>query len=108
MKGFRIFILLSGILLVLYIAFEINKPRPIDWTVTISKEDKNPYGGYVLFHQLHDLFPGTVINSYRLPVYNQLNDFHDSNTAYLLIDPTLEFSEVDVDALLKYAASGNY
>jgi len=108
LKGYRIFILLSGLLLIFYVVFEINKPKPIDWSVSLSKEDKNPYGAYVLYQQLHDLFPGVTVNSFRLPVYNQINDFHDSNTAYLLIDPQLDFSEEDVDAILNYASNGNY
>ncbi len=108
MKGYRIFILLSCLLLIFYIVFEISKPTPVDWSVSLSKEDKNPYGAYILYQQLHDLFPGVTVNSFRLPVYNQLNDFHDSNTAYLLIDPELDLSEEDVEALFNYASAGNY
>jgi len=108
LKGYKSFIFFFSILLVLYIVFEITKPKPIDWSETLSKEDKNPYGSYILFHQLKDIFPNVVINSYRLPVYNQLNNFSDSNSAYLLIDPELTFSEPDVDAILSYAANGNY
>jgi hypothetical protein len=99
---------LFGFLLILYLIFEISKPKPISWTETLSKEDKDPYGAYVLFHQLKDLFPAAVINSYRQPVYNQLNNFSDSSTAYFLIDPFVNLSDQDISELLNYARSGNY
>ncbi|MBS1934921.1 MAG: DUF4350 domain-containing protein [Bacteroidetes bacterium] len=108
MKGYRIFILVFVVLLAIYIVAEINRPKPFDWSVTLSKEDKNPYGSYILYHQLNDLFPTAVISSFRLPVYDQVDNFSDSNTAYMLIDPQLELSEEDVNELLNYVSVGNY
>jgi hypothetical protein len=107
-KGYRTFIWIFVVLLALYIVAEINRPKPFDWRVTISKEDKNPYGGYVLYHELNSLFPTAAISSFRLPVYNQVDNFSDSNTAYLLIGQQLELSKEDVDELLNYVLQGNY
>ncbi len=42
-------------LFILYLIAEINKPKPIDWTVTISKQDKNPYGGFIIYKQLKNI-----------------------------------------------------
>ncbi len=96
------------VVLTLYFIVEANRPRPVDWTVTLSKEDKNPYGSYVLYNQLKNLFPGVGVTSYRLPVYDQVADLEDSNTAYVLIAPQLRLSHEDVDALLTYVVTGNY
>ena len=95
-------------LLVLYIIAEVNRPQPVDWTVTLSKADKNPYGGYVLFNRLKDLFPYANIQSYRKPAYNQLNNSFQENTAYFLLGESLPASQNDVDELLNYVTSGNY
>ena len=95
-------------LLVLYIIAEVNRPQPVDWTVTISKADKNPYGGYVLFNRLKDLFPYANIQSYRMPAYNQLNNSYQENTAYFLLGESIPASQNDVDELLNYVTSGNY
>src|SRR5438105_9132538 len=95
-------------MLALYILAEMNRPKPVEWKITLSKEDKNPFGGYILYHQLNDLFPAASIHSYRLPAYNQVNNSRDSNTAYILIDPQLSMSAEDVDELLNYVVSGNY
>lgn len=86
----------------------MNRPKPVDWQITLSKEDKSPYGSYILYQQLKDVFPKAVLSSYRQPVYNQVNNTSDSNTAYLLIEPSLEFSKDDMNELLNYVVAGNY
>ncbi len=108
MEGYKRFIFAFVAVLVFYIIAELNRAKPVDWTVTLSKEDKNPYGSYILYHQLVDLFPDAAIQSFRLPLYNQVNNFTDSNTAYLLLDPKLDLSEEDVNEILNYAVIGNY
>lgn len=96
------------LVMALYIVAETNRTLPIDWKVTLSKDDKNPFGGYILYRQLTDLFPAAHISSYRLPVYNQLNKHSRLNTAYLLIGDKLHLKSEDVRELLKYVRSGNY
>jgi hypothetical protein len=108
MKGYKLFIFLFGALLAVYVLGELNRPKAFDWSVTLSKEDKNPFGAYVLYRQLQDLFPASAINSYRLPVYNQLNNGEEKNTAYLLIEPDLDLTSEDINELLNYVSSGNY
>lgn len=95
-------------MLALYIVAEINRPKPVEWEMTLSKEDKNPYGAYIVYRQLKDVFPRANIQSFRLPVYNQVNNFDDVNTAYFLICPQLNISREDVEELLNYVVSGNY
>ena len=108
MKAYRRFIFAFVIVLALYIAAELNRPTPVNWSVTLSKEDKNPFGSYIFYNQLHDLFQEAEIKSYRLPVYDQINDYTDSNSAYFLIDPEFKFSKEDFDELLNYVSLGNY
>ena len=108
MKGYKRFVIAFGVLLVLYVLAEVNRPKPINWTVTMSKDDKNPFGSFILYKQLPDLFPNASINSYRLPVYDQINNYKDSNTAYLLLDPNLKLSDEDMNELLNYAVIGNH
>src|ERR1700736_2657701 len=108
MKGYKLFIFIFGALLAVYVLGELNRPKAFDWSVTLSKEDKNPFGAYLLYRQLQDLFPAAAINSYRLPVYNQLNNGEEKNTAYLLIEPDLDLTSEDINELLNYVSSGNY
>lgn len=108
MKGSRSFIIIFTVLFILYIVAEINKPKPVDWTVTLSKNDKNPYGSFIIYQQLADIFPNTAIQSFRTPVYNQLSHSQQTNTAYFIIEPAINLSDNDFAQLKKYVVKGNY
>jgi hypothetical protein len=104
----RITYIVLGLLFILYLLMEIYRPRQQDWSVSLSREDKEPYGSYLLYERLKDIFPKAEIASYRLPIYDQVNNSGDSNTAYLLIEPSLRLSKEDVDEMLNYVEMGNY
>jgi hypothetical protein len=108
MRSYRIFVMVFFSLLVLYIIAELNRPKPIDWSVTLSKEDKNPYGAFILFDRLKDVFPASNIVSEREPVYNLFHEKEITNSALILIAPVFGGAEPDVKELLKFAEKGNY
>ncbi len=108
MKSYKFFIVVFVLVLTLYIIAEANRPQPFDWSVTLSKGDKNPYGSFVLYSRLKDLFPSASVESFRTPVYNQLNNFNEENTAYLLCDEKLKVSENDVEEMLSFVTKGNH
>lgn len=95
-------------LLVLYVLTELNKPQPIDWTVSLSQIHKSPYGGYIVSQRLKDIFPNSNIQSYRTPLYEQINNYDDSNTAYILIGASFNPSKEDINELKNYVVTGNY
>lgn len=108
MKGYRWFIVILLSMLAILIIVQLNKPRVLNWDLTLSKDDKNPYGGYILYKQLKDIFPDAAIGSYRMPPYDQVNNSEEQNTAYLLLDRAVNTSKEDVNELLKYVENGNY
>jgi hypothetical protein len=107
-KGYRTFIIIFSLLFILYVIAELNKPKPIDWSITISKKDKNPYGGYIIYDQLKSLYPNAAIQSYRTSVYQQVNNSEDSNTAYLIICAAFRPAATTTTELLNYVSKGNY
>lgn len=108
MKGYKNFIIIFSAVFILYIIAELNRPKEFDWTITINKNDKNPYGGYILYNRLKDLFPSVDIRSYYLPVYNQLNNIKEENSAYFILTPSFAPSKIDYQEMMKYVIQGNY
>jgi hypothetical protein len=108
MKGYKQFLFAIFGILVIYVLAELSQPSPLDWTMTLSKDDKNPLGGYILFDQLSTFFPKARIESLQLPPIDLTGDNKKNKTAYFLIDPYLNLSSDDCDQLLEYAACGNY
>ncbi len=108
MKGYRRFIIAFVLVLLLYIVAEVNRPKPVNWSENLSREEKSPYGSYILYQELKTIFPAAAINSYRQPLYDQVNNSTDRHTAYLLIEPDLSPAKADLSELLHYVQHGNY
>lgn len=114
-------ILVVGIVLLTYA--ELTKPKPLDWSPTFSKEDKIPYGAYVLFNLLKDIFPEGAVLVKTKSVYDDFDEDDAlplaENTNYISIsgDTNLSFSKAgsstyidqyETEVLLDYAAQGNH
>jgi hypothetical protein len=65
---------LLGLLLLFgsYVALEYYRPKPLDWSPTLSNKDKIPYGTYVVYETLPQVLGTDSVASVRLPIYNQL------------------------------------
>jgi len=107
-KGYRSFVIIFSVLFILYVIAEINKPKPIDWTVTISRNDKIPYGGYIIYNQLRHIFPAAAIQSLRTSVFMQVDNLPETNTAYFLISSTLRPTATATYKMKNYVSKGNY
>lgn len=107
MKGYRILFIIFLALLTVYVVAELNRPRPLNWTVTLRKDDKQPFGCFVLFKEFKQIFPQSPIEAFREPAYNTLHNKDLKGTAYAIISPTVNLGETDFDELLNYAVAGN-
>jgi hypothetical protein len=65
---------LVGILVLFggYVALEYYRPKPLDWSPTLSNKDKIPYGTYALFDGLPQVLGTDSVASVREPIFNQL------------------------------------
>jgi len=102
------FIITFSALLLLYVIAELNRPQPLNWNITLSKEDKNPYGAYILYKHLKDIFPSSSIVSLREPAYNLLHNANIQNAVYIVLSPAFGAGAADVNELLDFARQGNH
>lgn len=107
MRGLRLYLVGSAIVMLLYLIAQYYKPKPTDWTPTYLKDDKIPFGTYILYHELQSIYPKAVISPSRLPVYNTLKGHNFVNTNYLLIAGEVKMDEYDYEELVKYMQRGN-
>lgn len=61
MKAYK-FILPVIIVAIIFLIVKIFTPEPTDWKQSYSKNDKIPYGSYILYEQLNQLFPVKTSN----------------------------------------------
>ena len=100
-----------GILLVLLFAVlvlvEYFTPKPINWDRTFSNKDKIPYGTYLLYELLPDIFPNQDVDAVRLPVVNQLENLRVPESNYVFINSGFQIDSLDRNALMDYVLNGN-
>jgi len=107
MKGLRLYLIGSALLLVAYLLAQYYKETPTDWTVTFGWEDKIPFGNYILREELPSIFPKATVKSSEKSIYNTLFNQGRSNSSYLFIRGTLHLDKPDYRELIKFVEEGN-
>ena len=65
MRDLKIYVAIASVILAVYFLAMYNKPKPVDWTESFSRKDKIPFGTFVLYERLGDIFPGSKIIARR-------------------------------------------
>lgn len=107
MKSERKYIIALGICFLLLFTVQLLIPQQIDWTPTFSKHDKIPYGSYILYKLLPDLFPGQKVSTTDTPVYPYLKNHAYHNTNYIFVDSHFNTDTYASKQLLKFVSKGN-
>jgi hypothetical protein len=100
-----------GVLLIIIftvcVVAEYYSPQPINWNRTFSKKDKIPYGSFIVYDYLSDIFPGKNVKETRLPIYNTLNDSNNVHSNYIIVNAEFTPDTIETKKLLEYVNSGN-
>ncbi len=107
MKDFKIYISVATILLVIYLVAQYNKPAPVNWQPTLYYNDKIPFGTYVLYRQLPQLFPGAKVTNTNQNLYDAFHNKHITNSNYLIISKSVVLSKYDYKEMVNYIKAGN-
>lgn len=107
MKGMKLYLFGTAIVLVLYLLAQYYKPKETDWTQTYLKDHKIPFGLYILYHEIGAMFPDASVSSPRLRPYNTLHQKKFSDATYLFINGSSEFDELDFKELKLFMERGN-
>jgi hypothetical protein len=102
----KIYLFLLFLSIVLVVQNELQKPKPINWFESYVATHKLPYGTYVLYNELPQLFPNSKIKKVTIPPYLFLKD-STINGTYLFIDKGFNFSESELNKFLKFVSRGN-
>jgi hypothetical protein len=106
MKGFKLYIGVILVLIIITALAIINKPKQVDWTDSLAKEDKIPFGTYILNQNLPQLFDGKVLDN-KSDIYNLYAKDSLKNHNILIIAKTINFTKTDFNQLIKLAKAGN-
>lgn len=116
MSGSRSYYTMVSLLVLLCMAYVLVvyfAPEEPDWEDSFSRADKIPFGAWVLYEQLDDLFPEGDIREVKQSVFDQLyyaqhwSPSDSIKTNYLFINRQFMPDEEEVEELLFFTQTGN-
>jgi len=107
MRSLKLIYIIAITLILVYLVAEYNKPHPTLWKPTLSYNDKIPFGTYITYHEIKQLFPGAVIKGTNKTFYDQFHDTTIVNSNYIIISGNIKFNKYDFKELVKYLEKGN-
>ncbi len=89
---------------------EVFKKKPVDWNYSFENDDKIPFGCYILYHMLDDVFPGENIIESKQGLYDflemeEVQKQKESN--FIFISYNFNIDKFAMEKLLEFAARGN-
>jgi hypothetical protein len=102
-----IFYIVISILLAGVIVSCEQKPSIPDLKETYSRTDKKPFGAYVMYTVLRQIFPDNSIRNESESFNNVWKYTQDNNSLYISITKRLFLSNEDEVAMLEYVSAGN-
>lgn len=98
---FGIFLALLGILVYL----EASTPQEVSWFESYNKNDKIPFGTYVLFNLLEDN-PEIDLKEVSQPPYEFLT-YSEFSGSYFFLNDYVAFDDAEMDKILDWTRQGN-
>lgn len=87
---------------------EVSRPTPINWKPSYTAKDKIPFGGYILFNELEQLFPNSNITKIEESLYYVMEERDTALiTNYMMVNDYVDLDDQELNRLLEYTAQGN-
>ena len=107
MKNDRIYIAFLVLSIVIYVAVEISKPKPVDWSNDFTRNKSIPFATEILFNEIETLFPNEEITFNEESVY-LYNPNLSKNQNWIFINSAFSFDEQEMYQLLDHAYYGDH
>lgn len=113
MKRFLPYIILgvvaiAAVLLLLTGNSDNERKKKFDERITLGKRDKKPYGAYVAYEGLKNLFPqARILSEDKEPGYWDSLSAYESRQALVVISPRFYPDEFEMNKLLSFIEQGN-
>lgn len=95
------------VLFALLVIFEYMAPKPPDWRPSFKQHDKIPFGSYIMYDLLPDIFPKSKIVKNEKSIYQLFSSKKYSNTSYIIITNEFNPQNVTLRSLMEFVEKGN-
>mgnify|MGYP001091429568 CR=1 FL=1 len=106
MKKERKYIIIVAALFVVLILVQLFTPKPINWNITLSRYDKNPYGAFVLYELMPGIFPQQKLTYNNRTLYEIIEEEAYSEDNIIILCTELQMEEQDISSILDFVDQG--
>jgi hypothetical protein len=101
-------LVLIGAILLFATGDNTTAERELDERITLFRKDKIPYGTYVAYNSLKEMFPAASISATREePGYWDSLSSYDDKQAYVVITDRFTADKDELEKMIKFAEKGN-
>ncbi len=95
-----------GSLFIALILLEYFAPKEPDWSKSFSKDDKIPFGSYIMYDLLPDIFPQSDIEIKDKNIYKYRSDKNIAQSTFIYNTDNFDLTDKAINHLLELAAQG--
>ena len=107
-KRYKIMAVLLVVFLALLILGEATQPEPVNWFPGYGKQDKIPFGTYVLYDQLPSIIEKERLEDVNIPPFEFLLDSANApQGTYLFLNSSVYNDASESNKILDWVAQGN-
>lgn len=107
MKGFKTYLIVGSLIIVVYLIAQYSKPQPTNWKPTYLSTDKVPFGTYILRQQIKDIFPNTSVKNGQSTIYQTLTEKPAGQSNLLILASQVKMDSLDFREMINYIERGN-
>jgi len=105
-KDIKYYSIIAGILIITII-IELTKTKPTDWRFTLESKEKEPYGTFVLFNTLNELFPEQKIKINKRTTYEFSKNKDIKKHTFIYISDAFFSDKLETETILDILKNGN-
>jgi len=101
-------LVLSAAIITLFVTGKKKKNRKLNERITLRRQDKLPYGTYVAYRNLSQLFPGAsvIVNKNEPGYWDSLSNY-EANQALIIITNSFRPDKDELKRLVSFMENGN-
>ncbi|MEZ4777285.1 MAG: DUF4350 domain-containing protein [Bacteroidia bacterium] len=83
-------------------------PKKFSWSESFARKSKAPYGTFLVYEMLGNIFEVDSVKEINKPVFEQLVYEEYQQSSYIFINENFPVDETDADEMVNFVKAGNY
>jgi hypothetical protein len=92
---------------ILFAGCRSDGSKQLNLNETYSQKDKNPFGGFIAYKQIEQMYSKNTIREKKESFYRVWSSIEDKKALYISISLNLFLTQNDADAMISYIEKGN-